>query len=154
MLKILNNNVKTDTISYSLQRRGAKSSLKQFYWRLYCTLMSCFTIVLNDRRHVYILNSDISKGLENWSDERWTFQNNIFGNWSYSKVMWITSFSITQNPVSRTPSQGGADGRWNYRSMLINFGKCLFLIIIIPPFLNYASLQREGQMLIPKGQTC
>eukprot|EP00066_Takifugu_rubripes_P014292 XP_011603558.1 PREDICTED: uncharacterized protein LOC105416637 [Takifugu rubripes] len=56
-----------------------------------------------------------------------------------------------KNPVSRTPSQGGADGRWNYRSMLINFGKCLFLIIIIPPFLNYASLQREGQMLIPKG---
>ncbi|TWW79653.1 hypothetical protein D4764_10G0006830 [Takifugu flavidus] len=61
------------------------------------------------------------------------------------------TFSQQENPVSRTPSQGGADGRWNYRSMLINFGKCLFLIIIIPPFLNYASLQREGQMLIPKG---
>uniref|UniRef100_H3CS04 Si:dkey-122a22.2 n=1 Tax=Tetraodon nigroviridis TaxID=99883 RepID=H3CS04_TETNG len=35
--------------------------------------------------------------------------------------------------------------------MLINFGKCLLLLVIIPPFLNYASLQREGQMLVPKG---
>ncbi|XP_050931927.1 uncharacterized protein si:dkey-122a22.2 isoform X2 [Lates calcarifer] len=34
--------------------------------------------------------------------------------------------------------------------VLINIGKCLLLIIIIPPFLNYASLQREGQMLLPK----
>ncbi|XP_077383606.1 uncharacterized protein LOC144022569 isoform X2 [Festucalex cinctus] len=32
----------------------------------------------------------------------------------------------------------------------MNIGKCLLLIIIIPPFLNYASLQREGQMLLPK----
>lgn len=29
-------------------------------------------------------------------------------------------------------------------------GKCLFLVIFIPPFLNYASLQREGQVLMPK----
>ncbi|KAM9807401.1 uncharacterized protein ACBT44_014357 [Syngnathus typhle] len=35
-------------------------------------------------------------------------------------------------------------------SLLMNIGKCLLLIIIIPPFLNYASLQREGQMLLPK----
>lgn len=56
-----------------------------------------------------------------------------------------------KNPAPRTPSRGGADGRLNYRSMLINFGKCLLLIVIIPPFLNYASLQREGQMLVPKG---
>ncbi|CAB1334186.1 unnamed protein product, partial [Coregonus sp. 'balchen'] len=30
-------------------------------------------------------------------------------------------------------------------------GKCLLLIILIPPFLNYASLQREGQLLMPEG---
>lgn len=35
-------------------------------------------------------------------------------------------------------------------SWIINIGKCLLLIIIVPPFLNYASLQREGQMLLPK----
>lgn len=39
----------------------------------------------------------------------------------------------------------------SYSSVLINFGKCLLLIVIVPPFLNYASLQREGQMLLPKG---
>ncbi|XP_019711784.1 uncharacterized protein LOC109507070 [Hippocampus comes] len=38
----------------------------------------------------------------------------------------------------------------SHSSVLINIGKCLLLIIIIPPFLNYASLQREGQMLLPK----
>lgn len=36
-------------------------------------------------------------------------------------------------------------------SILTNVGKCLLLIIIIPPFLNYASLQREGQLLMAKG---
>ncbi|XP_066546785.1 uncharacterized protein LOC136713563 [Amia ocellicauda] len=30
-------------------------------------------------------------------------------------------------------------------------GKYIFLLIIIPPFLNYASLQREGLLLQPKG---
>lgn len=39
----------------------------------------------------------------------------------------------------------------SYGTVLLNIGKCLLLIIIIPPFLNYASLQREGQMLLPKG---
>ncbi|XP_053182970.1 uncharacterized protein si:dkey-122a22.2 [Scomber japonicus] len=38
----------------------------------------------------------------------------------------------------------------SYSTVLLNIGKCLLLIIIIPPFLNYASLQREGQMLLPK----
>ncbi|XP_015247179.1 PREDICTED: uncharacterized protein YqjL-like [Cyprinodon variegatus] len=40
--------------------------------------------------------------------------------------------------------------RVSYSSILINFGKCLLLIVIVPPFLNYASLQREGQVLLPK----
>ncbi|XP_026150106.1 uncharacterized protein LOC113122770 [Mastacembelus armatus] len=47
-------------------------------------------------------------------------------------------------------SQAEARGRLSYTSVLLNIGKCLLLIIIIPPFLNYASLQREGQMLLPK----
>lgn len=43
-----------------------------------------------------------------------------------------------------------ARGRLFNSSLLLNIGKYLILIIIIPPFLNYASLQREGQMLLPK----
>lgn len=48
--------------------------------------------------------------------------------------------------------QAGAEvkDRLSCSSWLINIGKCLLLVIIIPPFLNYASLQREGQVLIPK----
>ncbi|XP_061632991.1 uncharacterized protein si:dkey-122a22.2 [Phyllopteryx taeniolatus] len=38
----------------------------------------------------------------------------------------------------------------SHSSVLMNIGKCLLLFIIIPPFLNYASLQREGQTLLPK----
>uniref|UniRef100_A0A8C6TS94 Si:dkey-122a22.2 n=1 Tax=Neogobius melanostomus TaxID=47308 RepID=A0A8C6TS94_9GOBI len=41
-------------------------------------------------------------------------------------------------------------GRVSYGSWIINIGKCLVLIFLVPPFLNYASLQREGQMLLPK----
>ncbi|XP_028325715.1 uncharacterized protein LOC114477553 isoform X1 [Gouania willdenowi] len=40
--------------------------------------------------------------------------------------------------------------RVSYSSLLLNTGKCLLLLIIIPPFLNYASLQGEGRMLMPK----
>ncbi|XP_041650316.1 uncharacterized protein si:dkey-122a22.2 [Cheilinus undulatus] len=47
-------------------------------------------------------------------------------------------------------NKADADGRLSNSSVLLNIGKCLILIIIIPPFLNYASLQREGQMLLPK----
>uniref|UniRef100_A0A8C8MIZ7 Uncharacterized protein n=1 Tax=Oncorhynchus tshawytscha TaxID=74940 RepID=A0A8C8MIZ7_ONCTS len=36
-------------------------------------------------------------------------------------------------------------------STVTSVGKCLLLIILIPPFLNYASLQREGQLLLPEG---
>lgn len=50
-------------------------------------------------------------------------------------------------------SRGNAEGRVTYGSVLMNIGKYLLLIIIIPPFLNYASLQREGQILLPKGQS-
>lgn len=56
-----------------------------------------------------------------------------------------------KDPEPRVQSQAESKSRSSYSSVLINIGKCLFLIIIIPPFLNYASLQREGQMLYPKG---
>uniref|UniRef100_A0A8D3ACC6 Si:dkey-122a22.2 n=1 Tax=Scophthalmus maximus TaxID=52904 RepID=A0A8D3ACC6_SCOMX len=55
-----------------------------------------------------------------------------------------------KGPDQRRQSPAEANGGVSYRSVLINLGKCLLLIIIIPPFLNYASLQREGQMLLPK----
>ncbi|XP_070822095.1 uncharacterized protein [Chaetodon trifascialis] len=55
-----------------------------------------------------------------------------------------------QEPDQRAHIQAEAEGRLSFGSVLINVGKCLLLIIIIPPFLNYASLQREGQMLLPK----
>lgn len=32
-----------------------------------------------------------------------------------------------------------------------NVGMCLICILAVPPFLNFASLQREGQLLMPKG---
>uniref|UniRef100_A0A3B5QAQ6 Si:dkey-122a22.2 n=1 Tax=Xiphophorus maculatus TaxID=8083 RepID=A0A3B5QAQ6_XIPMA len=50
----------------------------------------------------------------------------------------------------RVERPADASARQSYSSILINFGKCLLLIVIVPPFLNYASLQREGQMLLPK----
>ncbi|KAM8871215.1 uncharacterized protein AB9W97_017639 [Spinachia spinachia] len=53
----------------------------------------------------------------------------------------------------KEPHQKGksrAGGRVSYGSVLIAIGKCLLVIIFVPPFLNYASLQREGQMLLPK----
>lgn len=46
--------------------------------------------------------------------------------------------------------QTEAQGRHSYFSWIINAGKCLLLIVLVPPFLNYASLQREGQLLLPK----
>lgn len=47
-------------------------------------------------------------------------------------------------------TQAEVKSRPSYGSWIMNIGKCLILIIIVPPFLNYASLQREGQILIPK----
>lgn len=81
----------------------------------------------------------------------------FFSTWWYSitlicELMLIFFLCINQNPDHRLRSQGEASGRVSYGSVLMNVGKCLLLIIIIPPFLNYASLQREGQMLLPKGQ--
>ncbi|TDH12279.1 hypothetical protein EPR50_G00070710 [Perca flavescens] len=55
-----------------------------------------------------------------------------------------------KDPDQRLHSQAAAEGRVSYSSVLTIVGKCLLLIIFIPPFLNYASLQREGQMLLPK----
>ncbi|XP_030225982.1 uncharacterized protein si:dkey-122a22.2 [Gadus morhua] len=42
------------------------------------------------------------------------------------------------------------DQRLTYWSIIKNIGTCLLFIIAVPPFLNYASLQREGQLLLPK----
>ncbi|XP_040020972.2 uncharacterized protein LOC120810476 isoform X1 [Gasterosteus aculeatus] len=47
-------------------------------------------------------------------------------------------------------AQSRAGGRASYGSALITVGKCLLVVLFVPPFLNYASLQREGQMLLPK----
>ncbi|XP_034729955.1 uncharacterized protein si:dkey-122a22.2 isoform X2 [Etheostoma cragini] len=55
-----------------------------------------------------------------------------------------------KDPDRRLHSQAAADGRGSYSSVLMTIGKCFLLIIFIPPFLNYASLQREGQVLLPK----
>nr|XP_046255593.1 uncharacterized protein si:dkey-122a22.2 [Scatophagus argus] len=55
-----------------------------------------------------------------------------------------------KDPDERLHSPAEAGGRVSYGSVLMNVGKCLLLIIVIPPFLNYASLQREGQLLLPK----
>lgn len=63
----------------------------------------------------------------------------------------IPHFLLYMNQEADQSSQSGAKGRVSYGSVLMNMGKCLLLIIIIPPFLNYASLQREGQVLLPKG---
>ncbi|XP_056141965.1 uncharacterized protein si:dkey-122a22.2 isoform X2 [Lampris incognitus] len=48
------------------------------------------------------------------------------------------------------PIQPKVKSSFRYGSMLMNFGKFLLLAIIVPPFLNYASLQKEGQLLLPK----
>ncbi|KAM3614444.1 uncharacterized protein V6R79_014452 [Siganus canaliculatus] len=55
-----------------------------------------------------------------------------------------------KEPDQRLPSQAEARLGFSFGSVIMNIGKCFLLLIIIPPFLNYASLQREGQMLIPK----
>ncbi|XP_061572006.1 uncharacterized protein si:dkey-122a22.2 [Cololabis saira] len=55
-----------------------------------------------------------------------------------------------KEPEERLARPAEAKSRVTYRSVLINIGKCLLAIVIIPPFLNYASLQRERQMLLPK----
>lgn len=69
------------------------------------------------------------------------------------ELMLNFSSRVNQGPDQRRHSRGEAEGRVSYGSVLKNIGKCLLLIIIIPPFLNYASLQKEGQMLLPEGQT-
>ncbi|KAL2084295.1 hypothetical protein ACEWY4_019813 [Coilia grayii] len=52
-----------------------------------------------------------------------------------------------------SPGENKASPHANERtcwSTLILMGKILLLIIFVPPFLNYAALQREAQMLSPK----
>ncbi|XP_031643889.1 uncharacterized protein LOC109901693 isoform X1 [Oncorhynchus kisutch] len=54
----------------------------------------------------------------------------------------------TSQQQQHRPQQGAKTSRcW---STVTSVGKCLLLIILIPPFLNYASLQREGQLLLPE----
>ncbi|XP_012728320.2 uncharacterized protein si:dkey-122a22.2 [Fundulus heteroclitus] len=61
-----------------------------------------------------------------------------------------SSDSASVNKKGQNPDrQAEATRRVSCSSVLINFGKCLLLIVIVPPFLNYASLQREGQVLLP-----
>ncbi|XP_054639249.1 uncharacterized protein si:dkey-122a22.2 [Dunckerocampus dactyliophorus] len=55
-----------------------------------------------------------------------------------------------KEPDERQQSKAEVKSGLSHSSVLMNVGKCLLLIIVIPPFLNYASLQREGQMLLPK----
>ncbi|XP_061919676.1 uncharacterized protein si:dkey-122a22.2 [Entelurus aequoreus] len=55
-----------------------------------------------------------------------------------------------KEPDERQKGKTEVKSRLCHSAVLMNIGKCLLLIIIIPPFLNYASLQREGQMLLPK----
>ncbi|XP_053736456.1 uncharacterized protein si:dkey-122a22.2 isoform X1 [Synchiropus splendidus] len=55
----------------------------------------------------------------------------------------------TTNP--RHSASAPEKDRISCSSVLLNTGKCLLFVILVPPFLNYASLQREGQMLLPKG---
>lgn len=67
-------------------------------------------------------------------------------------VFYILSIFFRPQDVSRRQgNQSETAGGLSYGSILVNIGKCLLLLIIIPPFLNYASLQREGQVLFPKG---
>ncbi|KAM4633195.1 uncharacterized protein ACJ7VT_016426 [Polymixia lowei] len=56
-----------------------------------------------------------------------------------------------KNTDQGPPIQAEVKSTLGYGSVLMNIGKCLLFIIIVPPFLNYASLQREGQLLMPKG---
>uniref|UniRef100_A0A3Q2QHR1 Si:dkey-122a22.2 n=1 Tax=Fundulus heteroclitus TaxID=8078 RepID=A0A3Q2QHR1_FUNHE len=61
-----------------------------------------------------------------------------------------SSDSASVNKKGQNPDrQAEATGRVSCSSVFINLGKCLLLIVIVPPFLNYASLQREGQVLLP-----
>lgn len=67
-------------------------------------------------------------------------------------MRFFVTFSLQEQPKNQDQEQQpDVKGGFSFGSVLINIGKCLLLIIIIPPFLNYASLQREGQMLAPKG---
>nr|XP_046158532.1 uncharacterized protein LOC123997893 [Oncorhynchus gorbuscha] len=59
------------------------------------------------------------------------------------------SGETSQQQQQHRPQQVAKPSRcW---STVTSVGKCLLLIILIPPFLNYASLQREGQLLLPEG---
>ncbi|XP_028646749.2 uncharacterized protein si:dkey-122a22.2 [Erpetoichthys calabaricus] len=48
-------------------------------------------------------------------------------------------------------SDAAADTQKSWYSHVLSVGKFVLLLIFIPPFLNYASLQREGLLLQPEG---
>ncbi|KPP63390.1 hypothetical protein Z043_118360, partial [Scleropages formosus] len=53
---------------------------------------------------------------------------------------------VPESGVSSPP-----ESKRTFCSRACDVGKVILLIIIIPPFLNYASLQREGALLFPEG---
>ncbi|XP_056300728.1 uncharacterized protein si:dkey-122a22.2 [Pseudoliparis swirei] len=58
--------------------------------------------------------------------------------------------NVDRKDPDKRRSRPAEGSRVSCASVLMTIGKCFLLIIFIPPFLNYASLQREGQMLLPK----
>ncbi|KAJ8291067.1 hypothetical protein GJAV_G00021000 [Gymnothorax javanicus] len=58
---------------------------------------------------------------------------------------------IDKNKVPVVDEGADGDNNKGIWSVVTLIGKVFLLIIFVPPFLNYASLQREGVMLQPKG---
>ncbi|XP_061072032.1 uncharacterized protein si:dkey-122a22.2 isoform X1 [Conger conger] len=63
----------------------------------------------------------------------------------------VRSPKVDKNKAPSTDEGAGGENNKGIWSTFTSVGKVLLLIIFVPPFLNYASLQREGQMLQPKG---
>ncbi|KAI1894121.1 hypothetical protein AGOR_G00112560 [Albula goreensis] len=61
------------------------------------------------------------------------------------------NLKIDKKKAPRATGVSDNETRKGVWSAVISFGQVLLLIIFVPPFLNYASLQREGQMLQPEG---
>ncbi|KAJ8353794.1 hypothetical protein SKAU_G00213610 [Synaphobranchus kaupii] len=58
---------------------------------------------------------------------------------------------VDKNKAPSTDEGAEGENKKGIWSTVTLVGKVLLLIIFVPPFLNYASLQREGLMLQPKG---
>nr|XP_023667267.1 uncharacterized protein LOC111843711 [Paramormyrops kingsleyae] len=55
------------------------------------------------------------------------------------------------NKAEESNVSAGPATKKGFCAKVTDVGKVVLLIIFIPPFLNYASLQREGALLIPEG---